>query len=134
MVAQIRQHDGLDVRAALAQLIAPLPQPPRIHLQIDDDARADNVAQAETVLRVVQEAITNVVRHASAQNAWVEMRRDGASLRLQVRDDGRAALPLREGFGIAGMRERLAPLGASLDFSRRPQGGLALDVRLPLNP
>ncbi len=95
VVAQIRQHDGLDVRAALAQLIAPLPQPPRIHLQIDDDARADNVAQAETrAARGAGSASPMSCGTASAQNAWVEMRRDGASLRLQVRDDGRGRTTL----------------------------------------
>lgn len=132
VVAQMRQHDGLDIREALTQLIAPLPAPPRIHLEIGDEARVSSVAQAETLLRVVQEAITNVVRHADARNVWVELARDGGGIRLGVRDDGGARLPLREGIGLAGMRERVAALAGRLEISRAAQGGLALDVQLPL--
>ena len=132
VVAQMRQHDGMDIRAALTQLIAPLPAPPRIHLVIGDDARVASVAQAEALLRVVQEALTNVVRHADARNVWVEITRDGASIRLSVRDDGNAAFPLQEGFGLSGMRERLAQISGKLDVTRAPQGGVALDAHFPL--
>ena len=132
VVAQMRQHDGMDIRQALAQLIAPLPAPPHIHLEIRDDARVASVAQAEALLRVVQEALTNVVRHADARNVWVELVRDGEQIRLSVRDDGGAKLPLQEGFGLAGMRERVATLSGRLEVSRAVQGGLALDIRLPL--
>lgn len=132
VVAQIRQHDGLDIRDALRQLIAPLPAPPRIHLEIGDDARVASVAQAEALLRVVQEAVTNAVRHASADHVWVRLGREGGQLRLAVVDDGKAELPLKEGFGLSGMRERLAQLSGRLDISRAAQGGVALDVQLPL--
>jgi signal transduction histidine kinase len=132
VVAQIRQHDGMDIRTALTQLIAPLPAPPMIHLEIRDDARVASVAQAETLMRVVQEALTNVVRHAEARNVWVEIARDGARIRLSVRDDGSAALPLKEGYGLSGMRERLAQLSGKLDIARAPQGGVALDAHFPL--
>lgn len=132
VVAQMRQHDGLDIRSALEQLVAPLPAPPRIHLAINEDARVASVAQAETLLRVVQEALTNVVRHAGARNVWVELVREGAHIHLRVRDDGHAVIPLREGFGISGMRERLAQLSGRLDISRATQGGVALDAQLPV--
>jgi len=133
VVAQIRQHDGLDIRDALTQLVAHLPAPPRIHLAIQDDARASSVAQAEALLRVVQEALTNSMRHSGARNVWVELAREGTQLRLRVHDDGRVALPLTEGFGLAGMRERLSQLSGRLDISRAAQGGLALDIELPGN-
>ena len=133
VVAQIRQHDGLDIRAALAQLIVPWPAPPRIHLDVSDDARLESVAQAETLMRAVQEAVTNVVRHAGARNVWIELRRAGDRIRLQVRDDGKAELPLNEGFGLAGMRERIAQLSGSLQISQDAAGGVALDIHLPLN-
>jgi len=132
VVAQIRQHDGLDIRVALSQLVAHLPAPPSIHLAIHEDARVSSVVQAEALLRVVQEALTNVMRHSGARNVWVELARDGGQLRLRVHDDGRVTLPLAEGFGIAGMRERLAQLSGRLEISRATQGGLALDIQLPL--
>jgi signal transduction histidine kinase len=132
VVAQIRQHDGLDLRQALMQLIAHLPSP-RIHLDVGADARVDNVAQAETLLRVVQEALTNIVRHAHADNAWIELRRDGDVVRLSIRDDGRGIVPLREGFGLEGMRERLALVGGSLEVSQAGGGGVALNITAPLS-
>ena len=132
VVAQIRQHDGLDLRQALAQLIAPLPTP-RIHLDVAEDARVDSVAQAETLLRVVQEALTNIVRHAHADNAWIDLRRDGEIVRLTIRDDGRGVMPLREGFGLQGMRERLASVGGTLEVSRANGGGVALAITAPLS-
>jgi signal transduction histidine kinase len=131
VVAQIRQHDGLDLRQALTQLIAPLPSP-RIHLSLADDARVDSVAQAETLLRVVQEALTNVVRHAHADNAWIDLRRDGNVVRLSIRDDGRGVVPLREGFGLEGMRERLAAVGGTLAISQAKDGGVVLDITAPV--
>jgi signal transduction histidine kinase len=132
VVAHLRQHDGMDLRDALAQLVAPFPQP-RVHLDIAADARVDSAAQAEALLRVVQEALTNVARHAGASNAWVSLRRDGDAMRLHVHDDGKVVGNVREGHGLSGMRERLAALGGSLELSRGAAGGLALDVMLPIS-
>jgi signal transduction histidine kinase len=103
-----------------------------VHLVIQDDARVANVAQAEALLRAVQEALTNAMRHSGARNVWVELSREGEHIHLRVRDDGQAELPLKEGFGLAGMRERLTQLSGRLDISRAAQGGVALDIQLPL--
>ncbi len=132
VVAQIRQHDGLDLRQALTQLIAPLPSP-RIHLTVGDDARVDSVAQAETLLRVVQEALTNIVRHAHADNAWIDLRREGNVVRLSIRDDGRGVVPLREGFGLKGMRERIDAVGGTLEVSPASGGGVVLGITAPIS-
>ena len=132
VVAQIRQHDGLDLRQALTQLIAPLPTP-RIHLSVAEDARVDSVAQAETLLRIVQEALTNIVRHAHADNAWIDLRREGNVVRLSVRDDGRGIVPLREGFGLKGMRERIDAVGGTLEVSPASGGGVVLGITAPIS-
>jgi signal transduction histidine kinase len=132
VVTQIRQHDGLDIRQALEQLIAPLPSP-RIHLDVHADARVESVAQADTLLRVVQEALTNIVKHAQAANAWIALERVGDVVKLSIRDDGRGELPLREGFGLKGMRERLALVSGSLEISRHGDAGVMLSITLPLH-
>ena len=132
VVTQIRQHDGLDMRQALEQLIAPLPTP-RIHLDLHADARVGSVAQADTLLRVVQEALTNIVRHAHATNAWIALERVGDVVKLSIRDDGCGEVPLREGFGLKGMRERLALVAGGLEISRRGDAGVVLDVTMPLH-
>jgi two-component system sensor histidine kinase UhpB len=103
---------------------------------------------AQTLLRVVQEGLTNVVRHAAASRVEVRLRRlrddqfDG--LELTLRDDGGSggsgggldAYPGFPGcgFGLAGMRERVAALSGELCFERRAGQGACLSVRLPLIP
>jgi signal transduction histidine kinase len=86
--------------------------------------------------RIVQESITNVVRHAGAHEATVRLRRDGGDLLIQIDDDGR---PRPDGGGsdgggrgIAGMRERARALGGSLEAGPRPGRGFRVRARLPL--
>jgi len=133
VVAQLRMHDGMDLRDALHEIVAPFPQPLQIHLDVSDNARPDSVAQAEALLRAAQEALTNIARHSNAANAWVRLWRDGGAIRLNVRDDGHGAAELRESNGLRGMRERLGALGGSLQVSRAVAGGVTLDVTLPLS-
>jgi PAS domain S-box-containing protein len=89
--------------------------------------------------RVVQEALTNALRHARASNVWIDFSRQGTDLVLAVRDDGtgfdvqdilsRAA---SEGHvGLLGMRERVEICGGSLSVESAPGQGTALTVRLP---
>jgi signal transduction histidine kinase len=133
VVAQLRMHDGMDLHQALSEIVAPFPQPPQIHLEVSQDARPENVAQAEALLRAAQEALTNIARHSNAGNAWLRLWREGDAIRLLVRDDGHGASELRESNGLLGMRERLGALGGSLHVSRAAAGGVTLDVILPLN-
>ncbi len=82
--------------------------------------------------RILQEALTNVLRHADAATARVRIARDGDDLVVEVLDDGRAAATGPTGSGIAGMRTRAARLGGTLDAGPRPGGGFAVTARLPL--
>ncbi len=78
---------------------------------------------------VLREAVTNVVRHAEASRVTIDLARDGAEARLEIRDDGRGgARP--EGNGIAGMRLRLVPLGGRLEMDGRD--GTRVVARVPV--
>jgi signal transduction histidine kinase len=131
VVMQMRQDEGLDLGAALQALATPFPRP-SMHLQIEPQARVASLAQAEAVLRAVQEGLTNAVRHSQAHNLWVVLRRDGGNLRLDIRDDGRGAGDLSAGNGLRGMRERLEGVGGGLDVSRTDTGGVHLQAWLPV--
>jgi signal transduction histidine kinase len=131
VVAQMRQHDGMDLGAAIKVLAGPFPRP-RVQLDIADDARVGSLAQAEAVLRTVQEALTNAARHGGADNLWLDIHRDGDQLRLELRDDGRGSGELRAGNGLSGMRERLEAVGGGLDVSRTDTGGVRLQAWLPV--
>jgi signal transduction histidine kinase len=90
---------------------------------------------ALAVYRIVQESLTNVVRHAGRVAATVALRQDGGYLYVDVvNDTGDAAAAFSDGTGagLAGMRERAAALGGTLDAGPRPGGGFAVRARLPV--
>lgn len=133
VVQALRDARGLDLGTALRALAAPLPRPALL-LELDERLHLTDPALAETLLRVVQEALTNAARHADAAHVFVALRRDGAALELRIDDDGRARAPLREGNGLSGMRERVAAAGGDLEFSLSPEGAMRIHARFPLDP
>ena len=83
-------------------------------------------------LRIVQEAVSNVRRHAKASTCTITLERRGGELRVQVDDDGVGIPPrVRGGLGLASMRERATELGGSARFGTAPGGGGRVTVRLP---
>ncbi len=131
VVRQMRQHDGMSLSQAIAEIAAPLPRP-AVHVWVSPDARVDSVAQAEALLRAIQEALTNAARHSTADNVWIRLHRDGTRIALEVRDDGRAVGEIVFGSGLTGMRERMAALGGELAVSRPAPGGVVLSAWLPV--
>lgn len=86
------------------------------------------------VYRIVQEAITNVVRHAKARMCIVQLACDDGVFSLTVYDDGRGLSPVREaGIGSRSMRERAEELGGVCTIEPLPSGGTCVQARLPLN-
>jgi signal transduction histidine kinase len=84
--------------------------------------------------RIVQEALTNALKHAGEASATVNIRHGLDSLELEIVDDGAGtpALVASGGHGLVGMRERVALYGGRLDAGRRPGGGFAVRVLLPI--
>ena len=83
--------------------------------------------------RLVQEALTNVVRHAGPCRVMVTIRREARSLDVRVEDDGRGTeASSTGGHGLAGMRERVTALGGTFEAGPRPGGGFAVHAHLPL--
>jgi signal transduction histidine kinase len=91
------------------------------------------------ILRIVQEALSNVRKHATAQRASVDLRLSDGFLVVQVSDDGQGFDPRQSGeqgealrFGISTMRERAASIGADLTITSLPRRGTRLSLRVPL--
>jgi PAS domain S-box-containing protein len=88
------------------------------------------------LLRVCQESLTNVNRHAGATNAWVDLSYGEQELLLSIRDDGTGFDPepavQKGGFGLRGMQERLALLGGRLSVSSQPGEGTTIAARVPI--
>jgi signal transduction histidine kinase len=87
--------------------------------------------------RIVQEALTNVTRHAGQATATVRLAYGERDLTVEVEDDGRGATPggaaAGSGKGIVGMRERVGALRGELETGPRPEGGFRVFARLPLD-
>jgi signal transduction histidine kinase len=82
----------------------------------------------------VQEALTNALKHAGDAKASVNIRYGADSIELEITDDGAGTAPpvASGGHGLVGMRERVALYGGRLDAGRRPGGGFAVRVLLPI--
>jgi PAS domain S-box-containing protein len=108
----------------------------RMTLRLGAADPAIDDAAGIALYRMVQEALTNIARHAEASEVGVEVREDGGELRLTVSDNGvgfDAASMFREGsHGLLGIRERALMLGGELEVGNAPGGGGRVTVRLPL--
>jgi signal transduction histidine kinase len=86
--------------------------------------------------RIVQEALTNAIKHAGPTRARVLVTYRPEDIQVEVTDDGAGSAAIAEdvgsGHGLAGMRERVAVFGGELDAGREPTGGFTVRARLPL--
>ncbi|MFN0317527.1 MAG: GAF domain-containing sensor histidine kinase [Burkholderiales bacterium] len=92
-----------------------------------------NTAESE-LLRITQESITNVLKHAQARKVSVTLTYGARAVRLAIRDDGLGFDPAahHDGFGLLGMRERAERIGARLEVTSEPNGGTLVETVLPL--
>lgn len=106
-----------------------------ISLPAPDGRRQISPELETTIYRLVQEALTNVARHADASTAQVTVRLDAVEVVVEVRDDGKGfdVTERSEGFGLAGMRERVGLAGGTL-WVESGEDGTLLRTRLPLKP
>jgi signal transduction histidine kinase len=104
-LARITQAAGVDVQLRVSGSVSALPS-----------------AVDAAAYRIVQEALTNTVRHAAAGGAEVDIERIGDTLRIRVADRGTVVGPVVEGNGICGMRERVLALGGVFTAGPGPDG------------
>ncbi|MDR7276802.1 sensor histidine kinase [Catenuloplanes atrovinosus] len=117
-LAEVARAAGLEATVVTAGEPAPVPGP-----------------VALTAYRIIQEALTNTVRHAGAHRVRIDLRYAPGTLDVEVTDDGRgagAAPPDGPGVGLRGMAERAAVVGGALSAGPRPGGGFRVHARLPV--
>jgi signal transduction histidine kinase len=154
VIKQVSQDTLVELRSLLAALrdvddpppLGPAPTLARLSDLVASAAAAGVSARVETqgrardlptsvdvaAYRIVQEALTNVVRHADTDRAEVRLEYGDDDLVVQVDDDGRAAGPPFPGTGITGMAERAAALGGRFHAGPRPAGGFRVRAWLPV--
>jgi signal transduction histidine kinase len=105
-----------------------------VELSIDGERRELPVGIELSAYRIVQEALTNALKHAGDARATVHVRYGPDSLELEIADDGSGGGKRTSGggHGLVGMRERVALYGGRFDASRGPSGGFAIRVVLPI--
>ena len=119
--------DGISKRANLP-----------IHIEAPNPERLPSAIET-TLYRIVQEALTNAVKHAKAGNVWIRARSENALLYCSIRDDGAGfdtrqvqETPQRKGLGLIAMQERVTAIGGTLQIDSDPGHGTILSIRIPL--
>ena len=141
-VAALAPAPGLGDLGSLAAMVRGAGTP--VLVDLTGDATALPPVASLTAYRIVQEALTNVIRHAPGAEATVRVGIGPAGVRIEVTDSGRAGTgrtpqaagpaATGEGHGIAGMRERAAIFGGTVDAGALPRGGFRVAALLPVAP
>jgi len=123
------------IREAASQIAAVIGAPVEVDLDEDLDGLPEVIEVV--ILRVIQEALQNVRKHASPRTVWVSAVRDGEAWRVEVRDDGvgfdldREPSADRRSFGLRFMRERAELIGARFEVRSRPDMGTMVRLVIP---
>ena len=110
----------------------------QVQLRLPDRSPALTPEVSATAYRVVQESLTNALRHARTSETTVDVTEHDGELLIDVHNNGQATggggsePPTPEGFGLSGMRERVAVCGGTLTTGTRPEGGYRVQAVLPL--
>ena len=128
---ELGPQPGLDVLDSLADDVGRAGLPVRLH--VEGEAFALPRAIDLSAYRIVQEGLTNALKHARASHADVTLRYAPAELRIEVRDDGGgSAASDGLGHGLVGIRERVKIYGGEMTAGAAPEGGFVLSALLPL--
>jgi signal transduction histidine kinase len=105
-----------------------------VEVRVEGEPRPLSATGDLQAYRIVQEALTNALKHAGPARAEVLVRYGPADVVIEVTDDGRGYDPATDGrgHGLIGMRERVAVCGGEMTAGRRPQGGFEVVARLPI--
>jgi two-component system sensor histidine kinase UhpB len=120
-------HNALAALARRNSLHAGIPIQWRLESRVP---KLDHDAEL-AIYRIAQESLTNVLRHADASTARIELRSRNGRVELVVLDDGGGLRGARAGNGIKGMKERALSLGGHVEVRDRPSGGAEVRLTLP---
>lgn len=119
-----------DLEPTLRELVTDLPGL-TVELTVDERAPLDE-ARALTIVRCIQEVLTNTLRHADADHLTINVVIDEAGVRLNARDDGRGTGQLVPGNGLNGLRERIEQLGGEVALQTAAGHGFTVIARVPV--
>ena len=135
--------DEVALPEALGRLVDDLRRASGVRIHVEGQGLGTLAPAVEVVVyRVIQEALTNVRKHAQAQNVWLCTKWGPAWFSASLRDDGHGAFPAvrsvdsvhvpqAAGFGLRSMRERVAAVGGTLEITTAPGAGFCMVLRVP---
>lgn len=130
LVSAQRSEQHINLQQALQALCAGIPQP-KIVLTFAENLQVRDPALANVLLRSVQEAVSNTIRHANATELHLNLQPSAGGVHLTIHDNGRGMGRAAVGNGLNGMRERVEEVGGTLTLTHPDDGGLRLDILLP---
>lgn len=133
-----RELEQFDLAGALRNSAELLTSDSSIELEFRTEGQVEGLPEIveENVLRIGQEALTNIAKHAAAKHVAVHLSVDSDFLRLRIADDGRgfdqASIPADGHFGMTGMEERAKRVSGRLTMKSSPGGGTTMVLEIPL--
>ncbi len=128
-VDTLRSSDSIDFEKAVRLLINNVPQL-SVHLNLPERISIEKIDLAQTILRCIQEAITNTLRHSGANQLWISLENDEHEIKVTIFDDGKVGKHWQKGNGLTGMEERVIELGGSILLSIHNHA-LHYEIKLP---
>ena len=132
VVSSEKSDKEINLQQALSILCASIPQP-KITLQFDELKTPVPMHIAHSIFYCVQEAITNVIRHADAQTMQITLKQYEHILNIQIQDDGQGCDILQPSHGLQGMRERLQLCNGTLSLKHASKQGFYLELQIPFD-
>ena len=129
--------DNLGLEAALHELVGAWQNRTRdvmVDFQLEGEFSDINDSILIVIYRLIQESLTNVSRHAQAQNVLIKLSRTRDHILLTIIDDGKGydITEEHDGFGLVGMRERVEELDGRFNLQSRTDEGVSINVALPI--
>lgn len=130
-VSDIRDKSQVDLQAAIYAMAQ---QVPNLSIDIDfsDNLKIYDIEIADTLMKCIQESITNTLKHSRNHQMSIVMSQDSHMLKLRIQSDGKMPEKLILGNGLKGMRERIEMISGKINFSLNKHS-LITDVMIPLN-
>lgn len=129
-VSDLRESASLDFNQALNEIIGNISEM-EVDLSIENGLVIGNAETAETLIRCIQESLTNIRRHANATRCFIKLYRRDGEIVLHVNDNGRVENGISPGNGLKGMMERINALSGKLRWGER-SGSFFVEATLPL--
>ncbi|WP_196139882.1 sensor histidine kinase [Aliikangiella sp. G2MR2-5] len=130
-VSALRENQQLDFDKMLKAMCDSLPGL-TVHRQIRYQFNLEQMNIAKALFSVIQEALTNSLRHANATEFWVDLKQNKPSnLVLELYDNGSAGVDIKQGNGLTGMRERIQELNGCMHINRL-KNALKISIEIPL--